>query len=203
TKDFSDPITSIRSSTVVEIGHVASDYVGTIDEVRIFTRALSTQEIAALAPNRPPRGDNLVLSYDMQTLLPSGWMEDLSGNAHHGALSGTTDVPGKFGQARHFEVGERITLPAIPLTDLNFTVAAWFNWTTNPSPYYGGIQGGGCCSWELRVQSDGRFAVIFYQAIQPDLYTSAASTLAYNDGTWHSVAGVLRSDLAELYVDGV
>src|SRR2546426_8178638 len=76
-------------------------------------------------------------------------------------------------------------------------------WTTNPSPYYSGIQGGGCCSWELRVRADGRFAVIFYQAIQPDTYTAASSCLAYNDGTWHHAAGVLRSGLAELYVDGV
>src|SRR3989454_1581366 len=76
-------------------------------------------------------------------------------------------------------------------------------WTTNPSPSYGGVHGGGCCSWELRVRADGRFAVIFYQAIQPDTYTDAASSLAYNDGTWHHAAGVLRSGLAELYVDGV
>src|SRR5205809_4631725 len=80
---------------------------------------------------------------------------------------------------------------------------AWFNWTTNPSPYYGGIQGGGCCSWELRVQSDGRFAVIFYQAIQPDVYAHATTPLGYSDGDCHHVAGVLRNGLAELYVDGV
>src|SRR2546425_4093902 len=47
------------------------------------------------------------------------------------------------------------------------------------------------------------FNVVFYQAIGPDVYTSAGSPLAYNDGTWHHVAGVLRSGLAELYVDGV
>src|SRR2546428_189133 len=92
--------------------------------------------------------------------------------------------------------------PPILVPALDFTVAAWFSWTTNPSPYYSGIQGGGY-SWELRVQNDGRFDIIFYQAIQPDVYTDAASPLAYNDGTWHHVAGVLRSGLAVLYVDGV
>src|SRR5207247_2328443 len=85
---------------------------------------------------------------------------------------------------------------------LNFTVAAWFNWTTNPSPYYSGIQGGGY-SWELRIREDGRVSVIFYQAIGPDVYTAVGSPLAYNDGTWHHAAGVLRNGLAELYVDGV
>ena len=53
------------------------------------------------------------------------------------------------------------------------------------------------------MTADGRFAVIFYQAIQPDVYTDATSSLTYNDGTWHHVTGVLRSGLAELYVDGV
>src|SRR5207245_11457615 len=70
-------------------------------------------------------------------------------------------------------------------------------------PAYSGIQGGGCCSWELRVGADGRLAVAFYQAIQPDAYTEATSVLTDNDGEWHHVTGILRSGLAELYVDGV
>src|SRR2546427_6110623 len=58
-------------------------------------------------------------------------------------------------------------------------------------------------SWELRIQNDGRFAVIFYQAVAPDVYTEVSTPLAYNDGTWHHAAGVLRSGLAEFYIDGV
>src|SRR2546427_7126613 len=71
------------------------------------------------------------------------------------------------------------------------------------SPYYSGIKGGGCCSWELRVTADSHFAGIFYQAIQPDVYTTVTSSLAYNDGEWHHAAAVLRSGLVRLYVDGV
>src|SRR5205809_5407888 len=150
-----------------------------------------------------PPPSPLVLAYDMETLTPDGRMQDRSGNGHHGTMTGTGDVFGKVGRARHFGAGDRITAAGISVQGLNFTIAAWFNWTTNPSPYYSGIQGGGCCSWELRVRNDGRFAVIFYQAIQPDVYTAVASPLAYNDGTWHHAAGILRSGLAELYVDGV
>src|SRR5439155_26736304 len=115
-----------------------------------YSRALTGLEIAALAPLQPPRPDGLALSYDMENLTANGRMKDMSGNGRHGTLRGTTEVTGQIGQARHFEVGERITLPAIPLTDLNITVAAWFNWTTNPSPYYGGIQGGGFSRSEER-----------------------------------------------------
>src|SRR5207245_1667950 len=129
-------------------------------------------------------------------------MKDLSGHVNHGTLTGTTDVAGKVGRARHFNSGDRITAPAISVPATDFTVAAWFRWTTNPSPYYSGIQGGGF-SWELRVTAGGRFAVVFYQAIGPDIVTYAETPLAYNDGTWHHAAGVLRSGLAELYVDGL
>src|SRR5256885_11647446 len=117
-------------------------------------------------------------------------------------MVGTADVAGKAGRARHFDGGDKITAGSIPVPAANFTVAAWFNWTTNPSPYYGGIHGGGF-SWELRVQTDGRFAILFYQSVGPDVYTVAATRVALNDGTWHHVAGVLRNGLAELYVDAV
>src|SRR2546428_4678378 len=62
---------------------------------------------------------------------------------------------------------------------------------------------GGWYSWELRVQDDGRFAVVFYEAIPPDVFTETTTPLTYNDGEWHHVTGILGSGLAELYVDGV
>src|SRR5438552_17147562 len=129
-------------------------------------------------------------------------MQDLSGQGHGGTLTGTTDVSGKVGRARHFAQGDRITTSPIQVPGANFTVAAWFNWTTNPSPYYSGIQGGGN-SWELRVMADGRFGATFYQSIAPDVFTDIRSPLTYDDGAWHHLAAVLRNGLVELYVDGV
>ena len=110
-------------------------------------------------------------------------------------------MPGKVGRAKHFSGGGRISASAISVPVLDFTVGAWFNWTTNPSSFYSGIQGGGI-SWELRVTADGRFAIVFYQAVGPDVTTEATSPLTYNDGNWHYALGILRSGLAELYVDG-
>src|SRR5439155_9445563 len=129
-------------------------------------------------------------------------MKDLSGHGNDGTITGTASVAGKVGQARHFNAGDRITAAVIPVAATDFTVAGWFRWTTNPSPYYSGIDGGGF-SWELRVMADGRFAGVFYQAIGPDVVTETVSPRTYNDGNWHHAAGVLRSGLAELYVDGV
>src|SRR5205807_2341854 len=147
-----------------------------------------------------PPPSPLVLAYDMETLTPDGRMQDRSGNGNHGTMTGTTDVAGKFGRARHFGGGERITAAAIPVAGLDFTIAAWFNWTTNPSPYYSGIHGGSG-SWELRVMADGRFGATFYQSTT--VWTEIASPLVYNDGEWHHAAGVLRSGLVSIYVDGL
>ena len=47
-QDTTDPITSVRASTLTEIGNVASDFVGDIDEVFVFSRALSDAELSAL-----------------------------------------------------------------------------------------------------------------------------------------------------------
>ena len=43
--------------------------------------------------------------------------------------------------------------------------------------------------------TDGRFAVVFYQAIGPDVVTAVSSSLAYNDGTWHHAAGVVPYEI--------
>src|SRR3989442_14968578 len=51
-------------------------------------------------------------------------------------------------------------------------------------------------------RSDGRFGATFYQSIGPDVFTEIVTPLAYNDGTWHHAAAVLRNGLVELYVDG-
>src|SRR5207249_4995385 len=156
-RDTTNPIASVRPSTQTLLGRIASDFVGDIDEVLIYDRALSGSEIAALVPPPPPPIGGLVLKYDMQTLTAAGRMKDLSQQGHDGKVIGTTDTSGKVGAARHFNGnGDRMTATSIPVPSTNFTVAGWFRWTTNPTPYYSGIDGGGL-SWELRVMADGGF----------------------------------------------
>src|SRR3989475_4499348 len=116
---------------------------------------------------RPPRSTLFpytTLFRSMETLLSDGRMQDLSGHANHGTLTGTTIVAGKVGLARHFNAGDRITAPPISVPATDFTVAAWFRWTTNPSPYCRGIDGSAFSS-ELRLTSAARLDDVFYQAI--------------------------------------
>src|SRR2546422_1867114 len=88
-----------------------------------------------------------------------------------------------------FRSGDRITAPGIQVPAVDFTVAGWFRWTTNPSPYYSGIHGGDG-SWELRVMADGRFGATFYQSTT--VGTENVSPLTYNTGDWHHSASDLR-----------
>jgi len=43
-----NPIGFVRASTQTIIGRVASDFVGAIDEVRVYNRALTAVEVAGL-----------------------------------------------------------------------------------------------------------------------------------------------------------
>src|SRR5206468_9238251 len=84
------PFSSVRSSTGVQIGLVASDLLGDLDEVLVFSRALSDAEIAARSEER--RVGKERMQQDMQTGLTDGRMKDLSGHVNHGIITGTTHV---------------------------------------------------------------------------------------------------------------
>src|SRR3989441_7855488 len=104
----------------------------------------------------------------------------------------TTAIAAEVGRARHFAGGgDRITAPAIPVPATDFTVAAWFRWTTNPSPYYSGIDGGGF-SWELRVMADGRFGSTFYQSICAEQITELHRLPTFKYGHLLDAEAVLR-----------
>jgi Concanavalin A-like lectin/glucanases superfamily len=147
--------------------------------------------------------DGLQLSWDMQTLLSPTLMADLSGKSNDGTITGTTDVLGFLGRSRGFPgaSGNDINKTPAPASSLNMSVAGWFNWTTNPTPFYSGIHGGSN-SYELRVDAAGTLSCVFYQQIAPDILSSSTSGLTYNDGKWHLAIAVLDSGVAKLYVDG-
>src|SRR5436309_797196 len=87
-----------------------------------------------------PPPSPLVLAYDMETLTPDGRMRDRTGNGNDGTISGTADVAGQVGQARHFNgTSDYIRSPIFPLTD-KITVAAWVYFAGGqPTGDYGGI----------------------------------------------------------------
>ena len=86
-------------------------YKGLIDEVRIYYRALSAQEIAAHASAQqkaPIDKDALVLWYTFD----KGDASDSSGHGNNGKVIGVSAVDGKFGRALKF-TGRAATPPPI------------------------------------------------------------------------------------------
>src|SRR2546422_7742693 len=75
---------TLQTAFDLYVGRRASDNSwvnNAADEVFIFSRALADSEVAVLATVVPPPAeDGPILRYDMQTLLPDGRMEDLSGH---------------------------------------------------------------------------------------------------------------------------
>ncbi len=87
---------------------VVGDYTGpfgltgSIDEVRLYRRALSADEISRLAGTGDAPDDvELVLSYSFDK--PDA--KDASGNANHGTVEGALPAEGKIGRALRFAAG--------------------------------------------------------------------------------------------------
>ena len=75
-------------------------FKGSLDEIRIYHRALEAGEIAshAAASKPPAAGDDLALYYTFDSGKPT----DASGNDNHGTPNATEQVDGKFGAALKF-----------------------------------------------------------------------------------------------------
>src|SRR5439155_3733366 len=114
----------------LRIGRWASEwFAGAIDQLLIFSRPLTSEEIAALVPpSEPPSPPGPVVSYDMEILTPDGRMADLSGHGNHGTINGSVDVSGKVGRAREFDgIDDYIEVPDSSSLHVStgIAIAAW------------------------------------------------------------------------------
>src|SRR2546422_7337950 len=73
----------------------------------------------------------------METLTDTGRMQDLSGHGNHGTLTGTTDVAGEVGRARHFDgVSEKITATPALVGLTSWSFALWLYWDGSTAIQY-------------------------------------------------------------------
>jgi hypothetical protein len=170
---------------------------GTIDEVKVYARALSGSEVWAVY-----RGLVGYWKFDEG----SGTIaHDSSGNSNDGTLmNGPNWVYGKFGKALSFDgVDDYVNVNDANSLDLTtVTIAAWvktssleamdivskgFDWTETPVNY--GL-----------VSANNRAYVIWTNGV---CGTDALGLIT--DGAWHHVVGVLvnSTNTALIYVDGV
>lgn len=199
---------------------------GTIDEVRIFNRALSAAEIATLYDNSYgllsssrsvyDDGASVLTSYepttkprvahlDMETLL-NGKLEDMAGAGLHGTMAGTTATTGKVGGARDFNgVSDRVVVPDASSLDIGqqLTVSVWIKTDTLGGRGRIVEKGGPNYPWEYGLfRTDSYIEFIVWQPNGWNYNWVGGGALV--PGQWHHVVGTYQNKAAmKLYVDGV
>ncbi|OHA15606.1 MAG: hypothetical protein A3H57_03180 [Candidatus Taylorbacteria bacterium RIFCSPLOWO2_02_FULL_43_11] len=191
---------------------------GLIDDVRIYSRALSAAEIYNLyksgsqvvnkiEPVRLNQGLVGYWSFDGNTLYNN--VADLSGSGNHGLLQPVTatssmKVAGKLGQALKFN-GSSTYLEHGDVLDIglsNWSVAVWVKTADKTTSYTGIVQKADSSA------DDGRWALVLNnQKAQAVFDTGSSNVVTSNtsisDGKWHYIVSTWnRTGKMTLYVDG-
>ncbi|MCP4258931.1 MAG: LamG domain-containing protein [Planctomycetes bacterium] len=199
----STPMGAITSSpTPVLIGSDGwrSDWIGAIDEVVIYDRALSESEVMYLAGERPmpvdPSTYGLVAFYALD-----GDANDSSGNELHGTIVGDPNfVEGQVGMALELDgVDDYVDSgnpPELVLTEA-ISIACW----VNPAQL-GGEQGfaGLDAGYSFKAHGEGvRFTT-------PGILDHSSANLALEAGVWQHVAATFQPGQDEglvFYLNGI
>ena len=187
---------------------------GQIDEVMIYGRALSDNEVAALAGQdsagpQPvdPGTEGLVAYYPLET-SSRGSIKDSSDNGLDGTIVGDpVFVKGVAGNALDFDGdGDYIDCGNSPLFGMQetnqITVAAWLNIRSIPTAWIAAVAKGEY-AWRLsNVNMDPRFhfGITIWNA--PDTFGIDGVT-AVSLGEWHHVAGSFDGTNINVWLDGV
>jgi len=203
-------------------------FTGTVDDVRIYSRDLSADEVKQLYNLGAATFNASSDAFTQGTTLDSGlvghWtfdgpdmisnVADVSGQENHGTVEGqtsTTTAIGKLGQALEFDGSDDYVDVGAP-SDVNWgsgdgSVSAWVKTSADFSSVYGvvvinGAGQGGQKSYVLHLSG----AEVNYPRFDIDDNSSLKKVVgdaAINDGEWHHLVGVRDANFLRLYVDGV
>jgi hypothetical protein len=202
------------TSTTQEIrfGHYpgGSYLSGTVDELRIYKRALTGAEVLQLYDDSRPRADAGPIAHLKLDEGTGTTTADASGNGNNGTLiNGAAWAAGATGQGVAVDgVDDYVSVPhTAALNAFPLTVTAWFKTSTTSgvgglvnkyaAGSFNGYQlyfyNGSLCAWYMK----GSSAYIY------DGTTCTLSTAGYNDGQWHQASFVVDASGGRLFVDGV
>lgn len=176
--------------------HTTDNYYfnGSIDEVRIYNRALNEDEIRKLYEWVP--GPVLHLKMDEKSGTTT---YDSSGNNLHGAISGATYVPGKYGRALSFDGVDDMV--AVTQSDLlkplyAITFSAWIKHSGSDQVMDCLVwDGGSADAYRINIDNSGTEGY----GVNSAVWTTTVDT------DWHYVSGVYDGSATtlKLYVDGI
>lgn len=211
-------------------GTVGGDYVdGEIDDVRIYNRALTAQEVADLYADRPITTSNKTLGTtetnpDLTSQLVAHYtfdgpdvsgstLTDRSGEGNNGTITGAVANAGIIGQAYEFDGSDDIVqISAGDGSDFdhagsNFSYATWFRADAcSGSCYLFSAKNSGADETTdhvaIRANSGGNMTFTFRVGGGSNFV--AVSGGDWTDNEWHHVAGVRTgARTGEIYIDGV
>ena len=228
-KDVNSPrdlstISNIDSTTAnFIIAGISSSYGSckcSMDDVRVYSRALSASEIRQLynlgagtkvnVTPKDPLKSGLVgwWTFDGKD-MPNGRVNDVSGNGNHGNFmssfsTSTGYVMGKIGQAVNFQglvTNNGITIAGAGVNvGASYTFATWVNWRDCSV-------GGYCVLMESKTGSDPGWYIRKNVGGLQSFYTGAGgdhnSATAVPPNSWHHVAVVNNAGTVNFYMDGV
>jgi hypothetical protein len=156
-------------------------------------------------------GSGMVAHYTGEGNL-LGRLDDVSGNGHHGVLSGVSQVDGRFGMALRFQLGNFASVPNFPQATESYTVALWarpeagdFGDTFCTLASTEAVFVGG---WEMNVRlsaADNRYHFGYPFGGDAGYEYVYVDNLWVKPGVWTHLAAVVDDEARRLrlYVDGV
>ncbi len=195
---------------VTASGSVADNFIGSIDDVRIYNRALSDSEVQQLYAyeSQPSLTTGLVAYYPFD-----GNADDASGNGKNGVASGVAASTNRFGytgSAYQFNGSSSVvTIAPLSSTSLSaMTLSAWIRPTAVP-PVQGSIMNKWAAftdslnDWGLLVYSEMRVHFANYDHVS-GAGKEVVSTNSLSLGQWyHIVATVDSAGAGTIWVNGV
>jgi len=194
-------------------------FKGTLDDVRIYNRAVTTAEISqmyasgrgAVSKVNTPKNTYLtsglvgLWSFDGPDMVAGSTAYDRSGSGYDGtltALTAASAVPGKVGQALYFDGNaDEITIPNLDAYATR-SVAFWLKRGRDPANWFDGII---ACSttggWGIGIYDYGGAGSKIYDGNIGA--TSYVSTAGITDREWHHVVETRGGGTLKFYIDGV
>ena len=198
-------------------------FSGTIDDVRIYNRALSSDEVKRLynlgatshisttIRTNPTLTTGLVGHWTFDGKDTTTRIDDVSGNSNNGGLvlgasgnTATTTVPGRIGQAMAFDgTNDYVTLPNNASLNITgpITMSAWIKTSFSGAYQYviSGLTGGSpYAGYGLTISPDNK---ISYWSGAHAAWVDGSSTV--NDNKWHHITAVESGTTVRFYKDGV
>jgi len=179
-------------------------FQGSIDDVRVYSRALDASDIDLLY-------SGLIAHWSFD----DGTATDNSGGGHHGTVDGATLVPGRCGNALSFDGNDYVFVPASSAFDTGgaLTVSAWVKTNSDANGgesllYLGDLNSTQNVGWYLYASGGANFYCRLDVYLTDDVkYNPLGLPQGINDGKWHHVVGTfdrsLPSEQLKWYVDKV